>query len=141
MAEVQELLFNLDYLDVTDGYYWESTRDAVKLFQAKHGLPADGMVGPATYQALTSPGAMKKSDSAPGPVKLLYGKSEGYLVIILQDTLTRLHYYSGPVSGQFDYATYRSVREFQQYNGLKVDGVVGPQTWAKINDPSAVPKP
>ena len=83
VAAVQELLFNLEYLDVTDGYYLEATRDAVKLFQAKHGLPADGIVGPATYDMLVSPAAKKKSDGAAGPVKLLYGKSEGPQVIDL----------------------------------------------------------
>lgn len=141
VAAVQELLFNLDYLDVTDGYYREATRDAVKLFQARHGLPADGIVGPATYDMLVSPAAKKKSDGAADPVKLLYGKSEGPLVIDLQTALTGLRYYSGPISGKFDYATYRAVKGFQQYNGLKVDGVVGPQTWAKLHDPAAVPKP
>jgi peptidoglycan hydrolase-like protein with peptidoglycan-binding domain len=35
--------------------------------------------------------------------------------------------------GQFGPITQRRVREFQQSQGLFVDGVVGPKTWSKIN--------
>jgi peptidoglycan hydrolase-like protein with peptidoglycan-binding domain len=145
VAEVQELLFKLDYVDITDGYYRESTRDAVKLFQQKNGLPPDGEVGPATYNMLVNPAAKKKSDPTPpggsGAIKLLYNKSEGPLVITLQNVLTMLDYYTGPINGKYDYATYVAVKEFQQYNGLKVDGVVGPKTWEKVNSPTAIKKP
>lgn len=37
------------------------------------------------------------------------------------------------VDGQFERLTDRSVRRFQQRRGLKVDGVVGPQTWREID--------
>jgi peptidoglycan hydrolase-like protein with peptidoglycan-binding domain len=146
VAEVQELLFKLGYVDVTDGYYRESTRDAVKLFQQKNGLPADGVVGPDTYNMLTNPAAKKKSDPTPPGgsstnIKLLYGKSTGPLVITLQNALAALGYYTGPINGSYDYATYLAVKAFQQHNGLKVDGVVGPVTWDKVNSPTALKKP
>ncbi len=146
VADVQDLLFKLDYVDKTDGYYNEATRDAVKLFQQKNGLPVDGMVGPATYNMLTNPAARKKSDPTPpggsgAGIKLLYGKSEGPQVVTLQNALTGLNYYSGPINGKFDYATCRAVKVFQQYNGLKVDGVVGPKTWDVLTNPGAIPKP
>ena len=37
------------------------------------------------------------------------------------------------VDGQFERLTDRSVRRFQQRNGLKVDGVVGRQTWDAVD--------
>ena len=103
VANVQDLLFKLDYVDKTDGYYNEATQDAVKLFQQKNGLPVDGMVGPATYNMLTNPAARKKSDPTPpgdsgAGIKLLYGKSEGTQVVTLQNALTGLNYYSGPIN-------------------------------------------
>ena len=43
-----------------DGIYGQMTRDAVAQFQIKHGLKADGVVGPATL-ALLIPSRFKKS--------------------------------------------------------------------------------
>ena len=41
------------------------------------------------------------------------------------------------VTGTFDANTDASVREFQQNSGLGVDGVVGPNTWAKLGETGA----
>ncbi len=38
----------------------------------------------------------------------------------------------GPVDGVMGRKTKRAVREFQGANGLKVDGKVGPKTWAAL---------
>jgi peptidoglycan hydrolase-like protein with peptidoglycan-binding domain len=38
----------------------------------------------------------------------------------------------GPINGVFDATLEASVKSFQQSNGLTVDGVVGPATWAKL---------
>jgi murein L,D-transpeptidase YcbB/YkuD len=39
-----------------------------------------------------------------------------------------------PVTGVFDDATEAAVRAFQRTFGLTVDGAVGPQTWAKLDE-------
>jgi peptidoglycan hydrolase-like protein with peptidoglycan-binding domain len=38
----------------------------------------------------------------------------------------------GPITGIFDASLETSVKNFQQANGLTVDGIVGPATWAKL---------
>jgi peptidoglycan hydrolase-like protein with peptidoglycan-binding domain len=38
----------------------------------------------------------------------------------------------GPITGVFDASLETSVKSFQQANGLVVDGIVGPATWAKL---------
>jgi peptidoglycan hydrolase-like protein with peptidoglycan-binding domain len=47
---------------------------------------------------------------------------------------TRLlaHGYNATVSGAYNAATYALVKAFQLAYGLKVDGVVGPKTWAAL---------
>jgi peptidoglycan hydrolase-like protein with peptidoglycan-binding domain len=38
----------------------------------------------------------------------------------------------GPITGIFDSVLETAVKSFQQSNGLTVDGIVGPQTWAAL---------
>lgn len=53
---VQEQLRALGfYPGVLDGIFGRGTHDAVLAFQARRGLSVDGIVGPATYNALGSP--------------------------------------------------------------------------------------
>ena len=74
-------------------------------------------------------------------------KSDGSPILALQERLTALGYYSGPISGNFLGNTRNAVKAFQKQNGLTVDGIVGEATWnALFNDPAVVlpgdtPKP
>ena len=45
------------------------------------------------------------------------------------------------ISGVFAEITDAAVRELQRTNGLIVDGIIGPQTWAALTDDQALPKP
>ena len=51
---LQNLLADHGYDIDIDGNFGRGTRDAVKKFQRKNGLEADGVVGPATLAALVS---------------------------------------------------------------------------------------
>ena len=53
VTRVQKKLIQYGYMTgAADGRYGEKTRDAVRWFQRKNGLTADGRVGPATAAAL-----------------------------------------------------------------------------------------
>ena len=57
VTEIQQRLSNWGYYSASiDGIFGSRTEKAVKDFQAKNGLTADGIVGNATLQALGMPG-------------------------------------------------------------------------------------
>lgn len=52
VTTLQKLLRGVHLTNVVNGKYGIWTRRAVRKFQHKHGLKADGIVGPATWKAL-----------------------------------------------------------------------------------------
>jgi peptidoglycan hydrolase-like protein with peptidoglycan-binding domain len=99
------------------GYYGSVTARRVREFQSNNGLRADGVVGTQTRNALFS-GSRPPTG---GPVTLSLG-SRGQAVSDVQRAL------GVEPTGYFGSVTVRRVREFQSNNGLRVDGVVGPET-------------
>ncbi|HNX63261.1 MAG TPA: peptidoglycan-binding protein [Candidatus Limiplasma sp.] len=89
-------------------------------------------------------------DKAPTDVeytKKLSRGSTGDQVKLVQQRLTDLGYFSGPISGNYMNKTQDAVKQFQQNNGLKADGVTGEDTWNILFDDtqalnaSASPRP
>lgn len=64
--------------------------------------------------------------------KVLHWGSSGPDVKKVQATLNRWGYYTGPIDGYYSGKTQQAVKNFQRKNGLRVDGVVGPQTWSAM---------
>lgn len=60
--------------------------------------------------------------------------SRGRYVRYLQFVLSKLGYAVGAVDGAFGTNTANAVRAFQQANGLTPDGIVGRNTWYKLNN-------
>ena len=78
--------------------------------------------------------------------KRLQKGSRGDEVRALQTELKNQGYYSGKVDGIYGKATVKAVREFQERNGLKADGIAGQQTQEKLyalrdaSDPAEKPE-
>jgi len=66
--------------------------------------------------------------------------SRGNAVVELQNKLNALGYNAGKADGIFGSKTRSAVMAFQRANGLTVDGIVGPATWAKLNSSSTTEK-
>ena len=64
--------------------------------------------------------------------RVLYWGSRGSDVSLLQRRLDQWGYYNGVVDGVYGAQTASAVKYFQRRNGLRVDGVVGPQTWGAL---------
>lgn len=58
--------------------------------------------------------------------------SSGQQVRQIQSKMSAWGYYSGEVDGIYGSKTTEAVKNFQRVNGLKVDGIVGEETAAKI---------
>lgn len=100
-------------------------RDAVRAFQQRRGLTADGVIGRETSLALDA-ARWRLGDRIlrHQPGRLLLGDD----VAALQRELMRLGVLDGRVDGIFGPATERGLREFQRGVGLPPDGTCGPDT-------------
>jgi len=129
VARLQELLIaaGTDPGPV-DGIFGPLTDAAVRFFQGAHDLTVDGIVGPETRKALgrTAPAEQVVFD------RLLRRGSIGNDVRAVQDRLTATGFDPGPVDAVFGPMTDAAVRRFQEAKGLRVDGIVGPQTLAAL---------
>ena len=105
------------YSGAIDGVYGAKTKAAVKAFQAKNGLTADGIVGPATAKAM---GITSTTTSSTG--------KDVVAVATYQQKLKNWGYYNGAVDGVKGTKTIAAVKLFQSKNGLTADGIVGVAT-------------
>ena len=149
------------YTGSVDGDYGAGTEAAVKAFQSRNGLTADGKAGKYTLDKLYSGNAKKaaanstsgssssssSSSSSTTNTATAYtnGKKDIYLrlgssgsqVKIMQNRLIVLGYLTGKADGEFGASTESAVRAFQDRNGLFDDGVAGPGTLEKLYSTSA----
>ncbi len=137
-ARLKQLGFYRGDVDSKFGY---STYLAVRAFQGMNGLKVDGVIGVVTTSRLfantvvNSKGVTVTSQLA---IRVAYGDS-GPAVKMVQDRLRALRFYSGTADSKFGYATFLAVKEFQKWNRLTVDGIVGPTTWRALFSSSASP--
>lgn len=115
---VQTSLNAIGYKLVVDGISGPATRTALKDFQKRNGLKADGIWGPNTQTKFNQVLAKTR------PV--LRRSSRGAIVKVLQKKL------GINADGIFGPNTDTTVRAYQKKHGLTVDGIVGYQTWLKL---------
>ena len=131
VKDLQTKLKKLGYYDAyVDGDYGDTTVAAVKAFQKKYNLTADGIAGKETLKKLDS--VYENANSAKDVDSLRMGDS-GSAVKDLQTKLKKLGYYSGTVDSTFGSGTYTAVRAFQKKYNLTADGVAGSETLKKLD--------
>ena len=163
---LQQKLIDLGYLEGTaDGIFGNKTEKAVRRFQWKNRMSADGLAGkktlaalnlaqggekaPAAETAAAAPAAAPAAVPAAAPAtatatapaarpagvknpSTLYNGCTGDAVRALQQKLIDLGYLGGTADGNFGDETEKAVRQFQQKNGLKADGLAGKKTCSKL---------
>ena len=131
VKDLQTKLKKLGYYDAyVDGDYGDTTVAAVKAFQKKYNLTADGIAGKETLKKLDS--VYENANSAKEDGSLRMGDS-GSAVKDLQTKLKKLGYYDGTVDSTFGSGTYAAVRAFQKKYNLTADGVAGSETLKKLD--------
>jgi peptidoglycan hydrolase-like protein with peptidoglycan-binding domain len=111
-----------------DGVFGPLTESATEDFQKQAGIPVTGVVDQATWQALPT--------GLPMPV--LQRGAKGELVRNLQTILTMGAFdlwKTTPqgIDGEFGSNTETSVRAFQKWARIGVDGAVGTKTWNALS--------
>lgn len=84
-------------------------------------------------------GAQAGSGSSSEAHPVLKKGSRGEAVRELQQKLTSKGYNTNGIDGIFGSGTEKAVLNFQKANGLKQDGIAGPEVWGKLN--GSVSKP
>ena len=131
VSKVQTELKALGYYSgKVTGNAGPKTVAAIKSFQGKNGLTADGIAGPQTIAKIDAAyeakgGSSSGSGSSASGLKL---NSKGTDVRNLQQDLTTLGYYWAEITGNFGERTEAAVKRFQEENGLTADGVAGTKT-------------
>lgn len=177
VKRVQEYLQKLGYYNgKLSGDYLEGTTAAIGTFQEQNGLTSTGTADVETQRLLFSSAALGKDaaqatqspDGDLGDIndvvmaadgdaqgatadaeytKKLKRGAKGEQVKLVQQRLTDLGYFSGPISGNYMNQTVDAVKQFQQKNGLTADGITGEDTWSTLFDDalalnvSATPRP
>ena len=131
------------YTGVQDGVFGTLMENAVKRLQRDKHLKVDGKIGRETWpyiraltetqsEQVTEPYVDATSEVIIGSTRLQRG-SWGTAVKALQQKLIKLGYLNEyDADGKFGYTTEQAVRTFQRREGLKVDGIVGTETYSRI---------
>ncbi|HEY9641519.1 MAG TPA: peptidoglycan-binding protein [Coleofasciculaceae cyanobacterium] len=130
VAELQELLCAHGFQLRIDGDYGSKTEIAVKLYQKRHQLRIDGVVGPETWASL-------RKNVQPGS-RLLQPGRLGADVLELQGLL-RVCGYEVSRNGYFSEQTKAAVMAFQQQHQLCPDGVVTSVIWTLLRGRKILP--
>ncbi|MFD7868131.1 peptidoglycan-binding protein [Streptomyces sp. NPDC059783] len=117
----QHLLAARGYAVTPDSAYGKETTAAVRRFQSRAGLKADGVLGPKTWGKLTALTVRRGN--------------RGHAVKAVQVQLALT------ADGVFGKRTQAAVANFQKKKNLKSDGIVGPKTFDALITGSAAATP
>lgn len=152
VKNLQELLRSLSILEgkkeygvAADGSFDESTRRAVEIFQAEHGLAVTGIPDNETWDILKSEaeeaqrtrGNHRSIDPFGGHFRDIPQGETSELVLIVQIMLREIAEYHTfdvyvPLSGTLDTPTSEAIAEFQSVSELAVTGEIDLVTWNRM---------
>lgn len=153
VEKLQVRLIELGYLKgQPTGTYDTNTISAVRAFQRKHGLTANGSADSAMEKILYSDEALTASATATPkitptptptptvavPAESLKEGASGADVKTLQKRLKELGYYKSSIDGKFGRLVTKAVTDFQTAHGLEADGVAGKGTYAILFSENAL---
>lgn len=143
VLSVQKRLTELGYYNAAmDSVCKADDVAAIKAFQRKNNLTADGVAGFNTQVKLFSPAATTENGAMAGGTvdsfTTLRKGANGASVTQLQQRLIELGYLTGEADGDYGTNTASAVYTFQKQNKLVRDGVAGPATLAKVYSATAV---
>lgn len=155
IANLQRYLRQLSYFNEEigevpiDGIFDTVTEEGVRAFQEAEGLPVTGRVDFVTWERLfdaynrsieekSPPHRIAHFPRLPENYSVELGEAQ-FLVSIIQNALRELSVVYDdlgdvPLSGEYDEATARAVRVFQEKNGLPQTGAVDRRTWNALAD-------
>ncbi|MBQ8094769.1 MAG: peptidoglycan-binding protein [Clostridia bacterium] len=134
IRQAQEKLKALGlYSGEVTGNAGAKTTAAIKAFQKKYGLSADGVLGNATLSKLDEVYNNLKKKSSTSTTPAPKSNVSAATVKTVQTKLKELGFYSGDITGSIGNKTTAAVKAFQKKYGLTVDGILGTNTIAKIN--------
>lgn len=135
---VQRRLVELKYLSSASGTYDSATMEAVRAFQKKNSLTADGLAGPSTLSQLFSDGALAAGSTLTGSYNTYVIDYDGNTssaktsaVRKAQQALRALNY-NVPLTGEFENRTHDAIVAFQLRNGITASGVLDAATQAAL---------
>ena len=125
-----------------DGIYGEDTREAVRAFQARSGLPKTGEVNKATWDAIfekykESIYAVSQGEPIypfPSPSYTSKSGERSDIITLIQLILSALSviyddFEEIEITGENDEKTVAALKRFQGYHGLDETGVLDKRTW------------
>ena len=125
VSDIQRRLGELGHAcDRDPGVFDPITEAAVRAFQQRRGLAADGRVGEDTWRALVGASFRLGDRTLYVTRPLMHGDD----VRDLQRRLNRLGFDAGYDDGFYGPQTFEAVRDFQLNAGLTVDGLAGTRT-------------
>lgn len=151
LNRIHENYPGIPLISPVSGLYDRATEDTVRTFQRVFSLSDDGVVGKATWYRIKEVWAAVKqlselasegltlTEIQPVFPEVLRPGDQGVAIRTLQYYLAFLGYFlpelpGVTITGTFDQITEDAVFTFQQVYGLPVDGVVGRDTWNRLQD-------
>ncbi|MEM1171276.1 MAG: peptidoglycan-binding protein [Cyanobacteria bacterium P01_H01_bin.35] len=129
IVESKQQFENSKNKEFYEAVFGNLTKEVIMAFQKKYGLTRNGIVDSQTWALVDTIDAGENDTNARAT---LCFSSTGEDVEYVQRRLNGIGFGSLVVDGIFGVATESAVNKFQKYYGLTANGIVGSQTWNKL---------